>query len=151
MKWRFRKWQDSPPFLEYEHGNRVLPYLVHEVCAWRLSEVGQPTSEQRKLGILEFRQIEGEQDLPLEPFAEHPLELLFCEVGVGQGEGNAVKRQVPSGISWVFPLAGGRLPVVEFQSECRSECVANNATVHRYLLAISLRSGHADHAPERPS
>jgi hypothetical protein len=32
-----------------------------------LSEVGHATSEQRKLRILEFRQIEGERNLTLEP------------------------------------------------------------------------------------
>src|SRR5579862_4408477 len=38
------------------------------------------------------------------PLAEHQRELLFCEIRVDQGERNAVKRQVPSRIPWVFPL-----------------------------------------------
>src|ERR1700730_11087109 len=38
------------------------------------------------------------------PLAKHQRELLFGEVRIDKGEGNAVERQVPSRIPWVLPL-----------------------------------------------
>jgi len=54
-------------FWEYEDGNFVLPHRVEQVCARCLAEVGHTASQQGKLGVMDFGQIEGEGDLALEP------------------------------------------------------------------------------------
>ena len=40
------------------------------------------------------------------PFAEDEHELLFGEIGIDQGERDAVKSQVPRGVPGIFPLVG---------------------------------------------
>jgi hypothetical protein len=49
------------------------------------------------------------------PLAEHQRKLLFCEVGVDQGERDAVERQVPSGIPRILPFVwhGNYVSVVQ--------------------------------------
>src|ERR1700688_2660180 len=54
-------------FLEHEHRNFVFPYLVDQMCAGCLTEVGHASSQEGKLRVLDFRQIEGEGDLSLKP------------------------------------------------------------------------------------
>ena len=60
-------WQAQRPFLEHEHRNVVLAHIVDEMRSRRLIKIGHPASQQRELGVLEFRQIEREGDLSLEP------------------------------------------------------------------------------------
>src|SRR5205814_5390090 len=40
------------------------------------------------------------------PLAQHQRELFFREVRIYERKRNAVKRQIPSRIPWVFPLVG---------------------------------------------
>src|SRR5450432_2630054 len=58
-------WQG--PFLKHENGNMVFPYIVDEMRTRRLFQIRHPPTQQRKLAILEFRQIERERNLSLEP------------------------------------------------------------------------------------
>ena len=58
-------WQG--PFLEHEHRNVVLPNIVDQMRAGCLTEVGHTPPEEGELGVLDFRQIEGEGDLSLKP------------------------------------------------------------------------------------
>src|SRR5436853_7796778 len=54
-------------FLEHENRNLVFPHRVDQMCAGCLTEVGHAASHEGKLGILDFRQIEGEGDFSLKP------------------------------------------------------------------------------------
>src|SRR4029077_6645017 len=55
------------PFLKYEHGNMVLPYVVNQMSTRGLLKIGHSPAQQREAAILEFRQIERERNSSLEP------------------------------------------------------------------------------------
>jgi hypothetical protein len=56
------------PLLKDEYRNLVLPHLIDEVRPWCLAKIGNTAAQQQKLGVLKFRQIECEGNLPLEPW-----------------------------------------------------------------------------------
>src|ERR1700739_143010 len=56
------------PLLEDEYRNPVLPHPIDQMRAWCLAKIGNTAAQQRKLGVLKFRQIECEGNLPLEPW-----------------------------------------------------------------------------------
>src|ERR1700740_1373231 len=56
------------PLLEDEYRNLVLPYLIDQMCARCLPKIRNTAAQQRELGVLKFRQIECEGNLPLKPW-----------------------------------------------------------------------------------
>src|ERR1700747_2062617 len=55
------------PLLEDEYRNLVLPHLIDKMRPGCLAKVGNTAPQQRKLGVLKFRQIERERNPSLEP------------------------------------------------------------------------------------
>ena len=90
-------------------------------------------------GLYRFRMRSGST----QRVAEHPRELLFCEVGVDQGEWNAVKRQVPSCTPWVCPLVEGRLPVFELNSSSRASVGVSALRIMSLFIGRCSKSSEA--------
>ena len=61
----------------------------------------------RRVGIAEIPLVSGQASVGMHiPFLEQELELVFGQCGVGEGEGDSVKGEVPAGEPRVFPVVG---------------------------------------------